>query len=173
MFAERAIKELALSLLASLALSLAIAGCSKPPITLPVAPTGMASWDEVQSYTEAFYLHGKTAGMFAHVDLFGVPPTTLQAFTNVLQDWHSPPDGFKVVSTNVMTPAEYEASQQEFWKDFPPEMRQSHLKWNFTPEKIIVFTFASTEPGHENDQLQRTTGAFRTNGLWYFAASYQ
>jgi hypothetical protein len=134
----------------------------------------MATWEEVQSQSEAFILHGKADAVRAHCNLSGLSPQTFQAMTEFFNDWHGPPEKDKYVKTEVMTLPEYEASSHEFFKNFPADMRDAltRTKWNVKPEKVIVYTFASTDPENKDARFTLATGAFRTNGLWYFAAGY-
>ena len=158
-------KSLALILLALMG------ACSRSSPT----PKGVAQFDEVRSLAEAFVLRGDSDAIRKHTDFAGVPPDALQKVRAALDDWHGVPSALKLTDTKVMTFPEYEALQQEDKKDLPEDMRSallSAIRWNVRPEKMIVFTFASNDPKDTTTRVRWSAGSYRTNGLWFFAASY-
>jgi hypothetical protein len=155
-----------------LALLLVLMGaCSKSPPT----PNAVAQFDEVRSLAESFVLRGDSDAIREHTDFAGVPPEAAQKVRAILDDWHGVPSTLKLRETKVMTFLEYEALQQEDEKDLPEDMRGalvSAIRWNVKPEKMIVFTFASKDPKDTSTRVRWCAGAYQTNGLWFFAASY-
>jgi hypothetical protein len=153
-------------------LLLALTGaCSK---STP-SPTGIATWDKVRSLAETFVLHGNSDAIRNHTDLAGVPPKAALKLRAMLDNWHGIPGNLRHTDTQVMTFTEYEALQQEDKKDLPEDMRNallSGIRWNVKPDKVIVFTFASTDPNDTTTRVRWSTGAYQTNRLWFFAASY-
>jgi hypothetical protein len=147
-----------------------ISACSKSS-----PPKGIAQFDEVRSLAESFVLRGDSDAIRKHTDFAGVPPDTAQQVRAMLGDWHGMPSNLKHTETQVMTFSEYEALQREDKKDLPEDMRNallSAVRWNVKPEKMIVFTFASTDPKDTSTRVRWSAGAYQTNGLWFFAASY-
>jgi hypothetical protein len=155
-----------------LILLLALVGaCSKSS----PAPKGIAQFDEVRSLAESFVLRGDSDAIRTHTDFAGVPPDAVQKVRAMLDDWHGIPSNLKHTETQVMTFTEYEALQREDKKDLPEDMRNallSAVQWNVKPEKMIVFTFASKDPKDTSTRVRWSAGAYQTNGLWFFAASY-
>ncbi len=159
-------KSLALILLLAL-----IGGCSRSPPT----PKGLAQFDEVRTVAETFVLGGDSDAIRKHTDFAGVPPDALQKVKATLDDWHGVPSTLRLADTKVMTFPEYEALRQEDKKDLPEDMRSallSAIHWNVKPEKMIVFTFASKDSKDTTTRVRWSAGAYQTNGLWFFAASY-
>ena len=148
-----------------------VTACSK----LNPHPKGIATWDEVRSLADAFVLNGDTNNIFNHTDLTGVPLPKAQKIKSILGNWHGIPSNFKLMDTKVVTFNEFETLQREYYKDLPEDMRNallSGIRWNIKPEKIIVFSFVGSEPNSTNASNQFSVGAYQTNGLWYFSASY-
>ena len=148
-----------------------IGGCSKSSET----PKGLSQFDEVPSLAEAFVLRGDTDAIRKHTDFTGVPADALQQVNAMLKDWHGVPSSLKLTETKVMTFTEYETLQHEDKKDLPEDMRSallSAIRWNVKPEKVIVFTFGSKDPNDTKTRVRWSAGAYKTNGLWFFAASY-
>jgi hypothetical protein len=148
-----------------------LGGCSRQPHT----PTGVATWAEINTLAEAFVLRGKSDGFRQHCNTAAVPAIALQKATLALTEWKGVPENLKHVNTQVLSLVEYEALQRDDKKDLPTEMRDellSKIKWNVNPEKIIVFTFANKDPTDTTTQVRWSAGAYRTNGLWFFATSY-
>jgi len=119
-------------------------------------------------------LRGKADAVRAHCDVSGVPPEVLQKLTLVLEGWHGVSGDLRHIGTRVMTFTDYEALRRDDQKDLPEDMRNlpSRIKWNVRPEKVIVFTFASNDPKDTATKVRWSAGAYRTNGLWFFAVSY-
>lgn len=160
-----------MKIFASFFLVVLVGACSMSPHV----PTGVATWDEAASLAEAFVLHGDSGAIRNHTDFAGVPPEAVQKLETVLDDWHGVSSDLKHTSTQVMTFTEYEALQRDDKKDLPEDMRNallSGIRWNVKPEKVIVFTFASRDPTDTTTRVRWSAGAYHTNGLWYFAASY-
>jgi hypothetical protein len=151
---------------------LALTGaCSKSP----PAAVGIAQFDEVRSLAESFVLRGDADPMRKHIDFAGVPPDAARKVRTMLDDWHGIPGNLKHTETQVMTFTEYEALQRQDKKDLPEDMRTallSAVRWNVRPEKMVVFTFSSKDPKDTNTRVRWSAGAYQTNGLWFFAASY-
>lgn len=148
-----------------------IGGCTKSSPT----PNGLPQFDQIRSLAEAFVLRGDTDAIRKHTDFAGVPPDALQQVNAMFDDWHGVPSSLKLANTKVMTFAEYETLQQEDKKDLPEDMRialLSSLRWNVKPEKVIMFTFGSTDPNDTTTRVRWSAGSYQTNGLWFFAASY-
>ncbi len=148
-----------------------LSACSKPS----PAPKGIATFEEVRSLAESFVLRGDSDAIRKHTDFAGVAPDALQKIRAMLDDWHGVPSTLKLTEIRVMTFPEYEALQQEDKKDLPEDMRSalvSAIRWNVKPEKMIVFTFASKDPKDTTTRIRWSAGAYQTNGLWVFAASY-
>jgi hypothetical protein len=157
--------------IASLFLVVLLGSCSRSP----QAPVGVATWDEVKTLAEAFVLHGDSGAVRNHTDLTDVPRQSMQKFNSMLDDWHGVSSQLKHTGTQVMTFSQYEALQRDDKKDLPEDMRnalRSAMKWNVKPEKVIVFTFTSKDPQDLTTKVRWSAGAYRTNGLWFFAASY-
>ncbi|WP_038164281.1 hypothetical protein [Verrucomicrobium sp. BvORR106] len=156
----------------ALILLLALMGaCSKPT----PGPEGIAQLDEVQSLAERFVLHGESGAILAHLNLDGVPPDAAQKARITFEKWRGVPDHLKHTGTQVLSFTEYEAQRREDKKDLSEEMRNallSGIRWNVTPEKLIVFTFGSKDPKDTTTIVRWSAGAYQSNGLWYFAASY-
>lgn len=149
-----------------------IGGCSKSSPT----PKGLSQFEEVRSLAEAFVLRGDTDAIRKHTDFASVPPHALQQVSAILKDWHGVPSSLKLTDTKVMTFTEYENLQQEDRKDLPEYMRSAFLsafRWNVKPDKVIVFTFGSKDPNDTKTRVRCSAGAYQTNGLWFFAASYK
>lgn len=148
-----------------------IGACSKSP----PPPKGIAQFDEVLSLAESFVLRGDADAIRKHTDFAGVPPDAAQKVRAMLDDWSGIPGNLKRTETQVMTFAEYEIMRREDKKDLPEDMRTallSSVRWNVQPEKMIVFTFASKDPNDTSTRVRWSAGAYQTNGLWFFAASY-
>ncbi len=159
-------KSLALILLVAL-----IGACSKSSPT----PKGIAQFDEVRSLAEAFVLRGHSDAIRKHTDFTGVPPDAVEKIKTAWDDWHGIPSTLRLTDTKVMTFPEYEVLQQEDKKDLPEDMRRaliSAIRWTVKPEKMVVFTFASKDPKDTTTRVRWSAGAYQTNGLWFFAASY-
>ena len=93
----------------------------------------------------------------------------------MLEAWHGVPRNLKHTETKVMSFSEYEVLQREDKKDLPEDMRSallSPIRWNVKPEKVIVFTFGSADPKDATTTVRWSAGAYQTNGIWLFAASY-
>jgi hypothetical protein len=148
-----------------------IGACSKSSL----APTGIAQFDEVRSLAESFVLRGDADAIRKHTDFAGVPPDAAQKVRAMLDDWHGIPGDLKHTETQVMTFTEYEALQREDNKDLPEDMRMallSAVRWNVKPEKMVVFTFTSKDPKDTSTRVRWSAGAYQTNRVWLFAASY-
>ena len=154
----------------ALAFMLALTGgCSKSS----PSPTGIATWDEARSLAEAFALRGDARAVRDHLNLSGVPPEQLELLKTVIDHPPAIPANLKHAGTQVMTFPECEAQEREDDKNLPEDMRNalhSAIQWNVTPEKMIVFTF--TNAFDATAKVRRSVGAYQTNGLWFFAASY-
>jgi hypothetical protein len=151
-------------------LLLLMSACSKS-----TTPTGVATWDEIHSLADAFVLRGDSEAIRKHTDFASVPPDAAQKLKTMLDDWHGVPSNLKHTGTQVMTLPEYEALQRDDKKELPGDMRKallSAIRWNVKPEKVIVFTFASKDPKDTTTRVRWSAGAYQTNGLWLFAASY-
>jgi hypothetical protein len=148
-----------------------IGACSKSSS----APKGIAKFDEVRFLAESFVLRGDADAIRKHTDFNGVPPDAAQKVRAFLSDWHGIPSNLRHTETQVMTFAEYEALQREDKKDLPKDMRTallSAIRWNVKPEKLVVFTFASKDPKDTSTRVRWSAGVYQTNGLWFFATSY-
>jgi hypothetical protein len=149
---------------------LLVSACSKSS-----TPTGVATWDEVRSLADAFALRGDSEAIRKHTDFASVPADAAQKLKTTLDDWHGVPSDLTPTGTKVLTFAEYEVLQREDKKELPDDMRKALLsatRWNVKPEKVIVFTFASKDTKETTTTVRWSAGAYQTNGLWFFAASY-
>lgn len=124
------------------------------------------------SAAEASVLKGDSESMRSHMDFSGIPPNDLARVSEIIAGWKGVSPELRHVSTEVVTPAEFTAREE---KDFMERAgRASTLpptKWNIQPEKLIVFTFVSKDPGDKVTNIHWFAGVFRKNGLWYFSIS--
>jgi hypothetical protein len=151
-----------------LLLVIVFAGCDRRP----ASPIGIKEWTEVQSLAEAFVLKGDVGALRRHADFSALPANDLPRLNKILDTWQGIPGKVRHVSTEVMTPAEFEAREEKEWlalsggrpSTLPP------TKWHIQPEKLVVFSFVSSDPSNKL-QVRWYIGAFRKDGLWYFVTS--
>jgi hypothetical protein len=153
----------------SLLLSTALTSCGR--VASP--PSGIKEWAEVQSAAEAFFLRGDIAALSSHMDFSGVPAKDMSRAKEVLEGWKGASPGLRHLTTEVMTPQEFEAREEKEWlarsggrpSTLPP------TRWYIQPEKLIVFTFVSKDPADKTTEIRWFAGVFRKDGLWYFTTS--
>lgn len=136
-------------------------------------PTGLSKWEQVRSLADSFVLKGDAKALVDHCDFTGVPPDVMKNLKPMLENRRGVPENVRHVSTEVMTPKEYEAWRKEEQKDWPEHMKQesSPLRWNFPPEKFIAYTFLGKR-ADDKTKLRMSVGAYQRGGEWFFSASY-
>jgi len=153
-------------------LLLLLLGCSRPP-----SAQGVSTWNEIAMIADNWVLRNQAREVLGHTDLSGMPGDKIKEARAVVETWKGVSPGMNLVSTEVLSLAEYERRLKEAEQKKPEFFRQNPFpatKWSITPEKVIVYKFhrESSEKVIHDLELELVIGAFQRDGQWFLSACY-